>query len=91
MFLIAEIILTIVAWNRGWRWKSLLPLIIGFVGAFVLGFLIGTIIAASGGSIEPVMRAVPSLSIFFNVGVITALIVMCIKKPAVKSEVKKVE
>jgi len=32
--LIAEIIMTVIAWRRGWRWQALLPMAVAFmVGA----------------------------------------------------------
>ena len=37
MLLIAEIILTIVAWNKGWKWLSLIPIGISFLIGVMLG------------------------------------------------------
>jgi hypothetical protein len=37
MFTIIEIILTVFAWRNGWKWRSLFPLIIGYLTAIVLG------------------------------------------------------
>jgi Na+/phosphate symporter len=48
MLLIVEIILTIVAWRRGWMWYSLIPVGIGVT----LGFLIGVSAASSGSTID---------------------------------------
>lgn len=48
MLLIVEIILTVFAWRKGWRWLALLPVGIAHVAAFVSGLAIG----ASGGNIE---------------------------------------
>jgi len=45
MFLIAQVILTIVAWIRGWKGYALIPLAI----AVTIGFGGGYILAASGG------------------------------------------
>jgi len=42
MGFILQIILSIVAWNRGWKWLALIPILV----ALPLGFLIGYI----GGS-----------------------------------------
>ena len=36
---ILEIILTIIAWNRGWNWKALIPML----SAFGIGFIAGAI------------------------------------------------
>jgi len=51
MLLILEIILTIVAWNRGWKAWALLPLVV----PVALGFVIGMIVGAQGGSMEDIM------------------------------------
>lgn len=48
MLLIVEIILTVVAWRKGWRWWALLPVGVAQIVAFVSGF----VIAASGGDVE---------------------------------------
>ncbi|MFQ5964354.1 MAG: hypothetical protein ACE5KZ_08730 [Candidatus Scalinduaceae bacterium] len=48
MLLIAEIVLTVIAWNRGWKWFSLMPLGVGAGFAFFVGIVIG----AGGGTIE---------------------------------------
>lgn len=37
MLLIAEIILTIFVWNKGWSWYSLIPVGIAVLIGFVLG------------------------------------------------------
>lgn len=39
-----EIILTVIAWNRGWRWKALIP-----IG---IGFFIGVLIGLSGQGVH---------------------------------------
>ena len=52
MLFIAEIILTVVAWRKGWRWQALMPLGIGLVIGFsfipiteaVAGFLLGELL-----------------------------------------------
>lgn len=46
--MILEILLTITAWKRGWRWWALLPVAIVFGTAFLAGVVIG----ASGSKIE---------------------------------------
>ena len=65
MMLIVQIILTIVAWNKGWKAYSLIP-----VGA---AFFVGFVIGASGGEIGPTAMAVDALSIL-------ALIIMIFNK-----------
>lgn len=44
--LILQIILTIIAWRNGWKWKSLLPT--GVV--FLIAFFIGIGISIGGGT-----------------------------------------
>lgn len=68
MGLIIQVILTIFAWRNGWRWYSLLPVGI----AVVIGLMAGL---ASGGQGDI------SWVVFFDLGSIIALIVMCAKKP----------
>lgn len=76
--LIIEIILTIFAWRKGWKWLSLIP-----VGAaLLLGLLIGFSVGSSGGSVE----SVNGFAFFLDLLVIIALIVMNVKDPKTKSE-----
>lgn len=49
MLLILEVILTIFAWRKGWKWLALLP--VGIV--LILGLLIGFSIGISGGDVAP--------------------------------------
>lgn len=70
MGFIIQIILSIVAWNRGWRWLALIP--IG--AALVIGILIGFIGGSMGYSPED-MR----WSIILDVIIFIILIYMCIK------------
>lgn len=53
MLLIAEIILTIFAWRKGWKWLALLPVGICLLIGFFIGF--------TGGSLEGGMTIVPDL------------------------------
>jgi uncharacterized membrane protein YfcA len=73
MLLIAEIVLTIFAWKRGWRWYALIPMGL----CLIIGFIIGLSIGASGGSINDI----PSVSIVLDVIAVIALIVLCSIKP----------
>lgn len=67
MLLIIEIILTIFAWRKGWKWLALLP-----VGICVtIGFFIGI----TGGSLEGGGLIVPDILATL------ALILMVIKGP----------
>jgi uncharacterized membrane protein YfcA len=72
--LIIEIILTIFAWRKGWKWLSLIPL----GAALLLGLLMGFFVGASGGD----LNAAKGLAIFLDLLAIVALIVMVSKKPA---------
>ena len=72
--LIIEIILTFVAWGRGWKWLALLPLGIAFG--------IGLIAGASGASMDDLAGL-----IWIDVVAIIALIVMVVKqKPGTEKE-----
>jgi len=67
---IFQIILTIIARNRGWRWLSLIPIAVGLV----LGFLIGAIGISMGYSIEDLRW-----SIILDLLLYAVLIYMCLK------------
>jgi len=74
--LIVEIILTIAAWGRGWKWLALLPL--------GLAFGLGLILGASGVSVDDLGSL-----IWVDVLAIIALIVMTIvRKPGTEPKVK---
>ena len=75
--LLIEIILTIVAWSRGWKWLALLPL--GIV--LLLGFIIGFGIGASGGNVSNIGGGV----IILDILAIVALVIMSIIKPKNKN------
>ena len=66
--LIAEIILTVIAWRKGWRWWALLPAFL----AFATGFVLGAAIELTGGN---ALSALP-YSIFIDLIAIFALICM---------------
>lgn len=63
MLLLAEIILTVIVWKKGWKWFSLLPL--------GICLLIGILIGLGGGE--------PTTAIFIDIAAIIALILMWIK------------
>lgn len=67
MLLIAEIILTIIAWQKGWRWLALIPIGIAVV--------IGLIVGASTGSTDV------GAYIIFDILAVIALIIMIVVKP----------
>jgi uncharacterized membrane protein YfcA len=76
MLLIAEIILTIFAWRKGWRWLGLIPLAIPLCIGIVMGIGIGI----SGGSIDDL----PSWTVIFDILAVIALIVMVSVNPKSK-------
>ena len=71
MGLIIEIVLTIAAWRKGWRWYALIPLAI--TGS--IGFSAGFVIGAFGGT---VMGFLPYF-ILLDLACIAVLIVMVAK------------
>jgi hypothetical protein len=73
MLLIAEIVLTIFAWKRGWRWYALIPLGL----CLLIGFILGASISSSGGSINDLNGA----SVVLDVIAVIVLIVLCSVKP----------
>ncbi len=72
MGFIIEIVLTIVAWRKGWGWKALIPLLITGSIAFGSGFVMGL-----RGT--PIMSALPFF-ILLDIGCIIALIAMVVKQ-----------
>ncbi len=83
MLLIVEIALTIWAWNKGWRWYSLLP-----VGICLgIGFILGIGIGLNGGSANDIGGGVVVLDIL----AIIALIYMISKKKTPVEEEKPKE
>jgi heme A synthase len=78
MLLIAEIVLTICAWRKGWRARALLPVGIGIGAAFVVGLAVGT----SGGNPEDIV----GISILIEFAMIISLIVMMVKSPMSKTK-----
>ena len=70
MGFIFQIILSIVAWNRGWKWLALIPV----VAALFLGFIIGYIGGSMGYSPEDMGWAV-----ILDIIVYIILIYMCVK------------
>lgn len=77
MLFILEIVLTIIAWRKGWNWKSLLPMLI----AFFMGVFMGSVALATGNTLNA-----SSLIIWDILATIT-LIVMCFVSPEAKKEI----
>lgn len=67
MLLIIEIILTVVAWTKGWRFKALIPV----AGCLAIGLFLGAIIATIGGTIPA------GLFIFDIIAVIVLIVMIC--------------
>jgi hypothetical protein len=76
MILILEIILTIIAWQRGWKWKALIPV----TAAFIMGIFLATISIATGNIPNP------SSTVMWDIMAVIALIILCSIKP---KEIKK--
>jgi hypothetical protein len=79
--IIVEILLTIWAWNRGWKWYSLLPLGIAVFIGLIAGFSIGT----SGGSTNDVGWVV----VFDVLATIALIIMISIRKKPIDEEKPK--
>jgi len=82
MLLVAEIILTIFAWKKGWRWWALVPVAL----ALLIGLFMGMGVGACGGDVD----SVRGISIVLDVLAIIALIVMVTKGPKT-NEVKETQ
>ena len=76
MLFIIEIVLTVLAWRKGWKWLSLLPLGIGFL----IGFLIGLSVGTNGGNIS----SVQGISLVLDIIIIIILGIMTAKSPKIK-------
>jgi hypothetical protein len=48
MIAVLTVIFTVRAWKKGWRWRALLPMLVGYGAAF----FIGIVISADGGAFE---------------------------------------
>ena len=79
MLLIAEIILTITAWRKGWKGWALLPVGI----CLAIGFMIGMVAGQNGTDI-------PAAALIFDLMAVIALIIMTAKGPD-KIEIKPEE
>lgn len=77
-------ILTLVAWKRGWKSKALLPVGIGYGALFVVGFIIG--LFGSGKTFSALMATAIPYIIAGDLGILIALIVMCVKTPRATSQ-----
>jgi len=73
MLLVVEIILTVTAWRRGWRWQALLPM----AATLFVSLVAGLAIAAAGG----IHDGFPWPLVLLDFGCVTALGVMVKKAP----------
>ena len=83
MFLILEVILTTVAWLKGWKWKSLIPLVGGFVLAFLFGLIMGSIF---GNSLPIIFIKI--VGFLVDLAIIITLIIMIYESPSKKNKTK---
>ena len=82
LMMIIQIILTVVAWKKGWGGKALLPMVIGLGLAFIIGISAGL----AGGS----PRDIAAPLVLIDLGMLISLIVMVSRKPAKPESVKGV-
>jgi len=75
MLLFLEIILTIVAWNRGWKAQALIPVAV----IFVIGMIIGVL---SGGNSDVIQSAI----LFDILGTIVLLVMAITGKKTVDNK-----
>lgn len=79
--LLIEIILTIFAWRKGWRWAALLPTAIALLVGLFMGFGIG----ASGGDINGAM----GMGIILDILAVIALIIMIVVGPKSNNKIEE--
>jgi hypothetical protein len=85
MILGVEVILTIVAWNRGWRGYALIPFLVLVGLAFIVGVIMGSNPANQISDIS-------NVGLIFDVLLIIVLVGMIIKgRNAVKSDYHPLE
>lgn len=82
IMLVVGIPLAIVAWNRGWKWRAMLPLSLGLSLELILGFLLGFILASmdvSMRTINSVLGVCSFVEIGLDVAILGILVWMAIK------------
>ncbi len=82
MLLIIEFILVCVAWNKGWKWRTLIPFGIGCLIMIISGFLIGLGNGLSGGSAttEQLMSVIKPIAFVVQICLIIVLAYMAKNK-----------
>ena len=73
ILLLIQIVLTVIAWRKGWKWYSLIPLL----GAIFIGLIIGISVGSNGGSVNNVQ----GLTIFLDIVTTIILAILCVKSP----------
>ena len=73
MLLIAQIILVIFVWKKGWNWKSLIPIGLSVLFGIILGIMVGT------GSTT--MSDIQPITITGDVLATIALLIMLVNPP----------
>lgn len=81
--LIIEIVLTVFAWRKGWKWLALLPMGLALIIGALIGFAIGT----SGGNVT----GATGFGIALDVFAIIALIIMMAKPPKLETNVEELK
>ena len=70
---ILQIVLTVVAWVKGWQWKALLPVVVGFASGFVVPAVV-----------SPDTEAFSTVALVINFAVVAVLVYMIVKPPKLK-------
>ena len=78
LFVIVEAILTVIAWKRGWRWRSLIPVMI-LIGA------IGVRVTMSSSRLHNPLDAL-DVTWFVHIIYIISLIRLAVKSPKAKTD-----
>ena len=73
MLLIVELILTGLAFSKGWRWQALMPLGSGLVAGFSLGRIMGPVAGSSLGTLL--------IGLLIDIAVIVVLVGMVVGRP----------
>ncbi len=80
MLFILEIIFTVAAWRKGWRWRALLPLCLPVFVGLILGFSVG-ISGGSSADLQDLINDIQGFAIFLDLVCLSALITMSARAP----------
>jgi hypothetical protein len=78
LFVIVEAILTVIAWKRGWRWRSMIPVMI-LIGAIAVR------VAMSSSRFHSPLDAL-NITWFVHILYIISLIRLAVKSPKNKTD-----